>query len=92
MALKNALAMAAGTALLVSSPEARTEKSVGQDLQYDSESSVDGSTNRGEKGDCMIARPDSLTPTPNSASSSRNTTGGKVQQTAARANFSWSDN
>ena len=60
MALKNALAMAAGIGLLVSSPEARTEKSLGQDLQYDSESSVDGSTNRGEtRGDYMIARPDS---------------------------------
>ena len=48
MALKNALAMAAGIALLVGSPESITDKSVGQDLQYDSESSVDGSTNRGE--------------------------------------------
>jgi len=48
-ALKMALAMAAGIALLVSSPEARTEKSVGQELQYDSESSVDGTKNRSEK-------------------------------------------
>jgi hypothetical protein len=49
VALKIALAMAAGIVLLAGSPEARTEKSVDQELQYDSELSVDGTTNRDKK-------------------------------------------